>query len=99
MANDYMRGIWERVISSANGTIFVASDFADIADADTIRQSMYRLVNDGTLKRILQGVYEKPKYSKLLDEYVAADPDAVAKASAMVCREIALSKKLLIIQR
>ena len=99
MANDYMRGIWERVISSANGTIFVASDFADIADADTIRQSMYRLVNDGTLKRILQGVYEKPKYSKLLDEYIAADPDAVGKASAMVCREIVLSKKLLIIQR
>ena len=82
MANGYMSGIRERVISSEEGTIFVASDFADIADANTIRQSMYRLVNDGTLKRILQGVYEKPKYSKLLDEYVAADPDAVAKALA-----------------
>ena len=34
------------------------------------------------LRRILKGVYEKPKYSKLLDEYVAADPDAVAKALA-----------------
>ena len=82
MANGYMSGIRERVSSSEDGTIFVASDFADIADANTIRQSMYRLVNDRTLKRILQGVYEKPKYSKLLDEYVAADPDAVAKALA-----------------
>lgn len=79
MAKGYMSEIRERVISSEDGTIFVAADFADIADANTIRQSMYRLVNDGTLKRILQGVYEKPKYSKLLDEYVATDPDALPK--------------------
>ena len=34
------------------------------------------------MRRILKGVYEKPKYSKLLDEYVAADPEAVANALA-----------------
>lgn len=82
MANGYMSGIRERVFSAEDGTVFVTSDFADIADTNTIRQSIYRLVNDGTLRRILQGVYEKPKYSKLLEEYVAADPDAVAKALA-----------------
>lgn len=82
MANGYMSGIRERVLSAEDGTVFVSSDFADIADTNTIRQSIYRLVKDGTLRRVLQGVYEKPKYSKLLDEYVAADPDAVAKALA-----------------
>ena len=82
MANGYMSGIRERVLSAEDGTVFVTSDFADIADTNTIRQSIYRLVNDGTLRRILQGVYEKPKYSKLLEEYVAADPDAVEKAQA-----------------
>lgn len=82
MANGYMSGIRKRVLSAEDGTVFVTSDFADIADTNTIRQSIYRLVNDGTLRRILQGVYEKPKYSKLLEEYVAADPDAVAKALA-----------------
>lgn len=82
MANGYMSGIRERVLSAEDGTVFVTSDFADIADTNTIRQSIYRLVNDRTLRRILQGVYEKPKYSKLLEEYVAADPDAVAKALA-----------------
>ena len=45
-------------------------------------QSLSRLVQSGTLRRILKGVYEKPKYSKLLDEYVAADPEAVANALA-----------------
>lgn len=78
----YTKQIRERVLSAEDGAVFVAPDFADIADTATIRQSLRRLVQSGTLRRILIGVYEKPKYSKLLDEYVAADPDAVAKALA-----------------
>ena len=34
------------------------------------------------MRRILNGVYEKPKYSQLLHEYVAVNPDAVANAIA-----------------
>ena len=80
--NGYTKRIRERVLSLEDGTVFVTSDFADIADTSTIRQSLSRLVQSGTLRRILKGVYEKPKYSKLLDEYVAADPEAVANALA-----------------
>lgn len=82
MANGYMSEIRKRVLDAKDGTVFVTSDFADIADTNTIRQSIFRLVNDGILRRILQGVYEKPKYSRLLNEYVAVNPDAVAKALA-----------------
>ena len=82
MDNGYTKRIRERVLSLEDGTVFVTSDFADIADTSTIRQSLSRLVQSGTLRRILKGVYEKPKYSKLLDEYVAADPEAVANALA-----------------
>ena len=82
MANGYISKIRERVISAEDGTVFAASDFADIADTNTIRQSLYRLVHAETLRRILNGIYEKPKYSKLLNEYAAPDPDAVAKALA-----------------
>lgn len=77
-----MSEIRKRVLDAKDGTVFVTSDFADIADTNTIRQSIFRLVNDGILRRILQGVYEKPKYSRLLNEYVAVNPDAVAKALA-----------------
>ena len=80
--NGYTKRIRERVLSLEDGTVFVMSDFADIADTSTIRQSLSRLVQSGILRRILKGVYEKPKYSKLLDEYVAADPEAVANALA-----------------
>jgi hypothetical protein len=82
MANGYISQIRERVLSAEDGTVFATPDFADVADTNTVRQSLNRLVHDGTLRRILKGIFEKPKYSQLLGEYVATDPDAVAKALA-----------------
>lgn len=78
----YMKQIRERVLSAENGMVFTTSDFADIADSDTVRQSLNRLVNSGILRRVFRGVFEKPKYSILLKEYVATDPNAVANALA-----------------
>ena len=78
----YMKRIRERVLSAENGVVFTTSDFADIADSDTVRQSLNRLVNSGILRRVFRGVFEKPKYSNLLKEYVATDPNAVANALA-----------------
>ena len=82
MANGFSKQIQNRIGNAVDGTIFVNSDFADIADQETVRRTLNRLTQAGMLRRILKGVYEKPKYSELLDEYVAADPDAVAKALA-----------------
>ena len=82
MANGYAKEIKSRISAAPDGIIFIVSDFADVADSETIRRNLNRLVQAGTLRRILKGVYEKPKFSKLLGEYVAADPDAVAKALA-----------------
>lgn len=82
MDNGYMQEIRARILAAEDGAVFVAPDFADIADTATIRQGLKRLYQFGIIRRIIRGIYEKPKYSKLLDEYVAADPDAVAKALA-----------------
>ena len=82
MEEGYMQEIRKRVLTAEDGTLFIASDFADIADTGTVRSALYRLVQNGNLRRILNGIFEKPKFSKFLDEYVAADPDAVAKALA-----------------
>ena len=82
MANGYSRQIQERISNAAEGTIFVSSDFADIADTETIRRNLNRLTQAGMVRRILKGIYEKPEYSEMLKEYVVADPDAVAKALA-----------------
>lgn len=80
MKTGYSKQIQERINGADDGTIFVNSDFADIADSETTRRNLNRLTQIGMLRRILKGVYEKPKYSKLLDEYVAADPDASCKS-------------------
>lgn len=82
MDNGYMQKIRARILAAEDGAVFVAPDFADIADTATIRQGLKRIYQSGIIRRIIRGIYEKPKYSKLLDEYVAADPDAVAKALA-----------------
>ena len=82
MSKNYMQEIKNRILSSEDGSVFSTSDFADIADTNTVRSALYRLVKDNILRRIINGIYEKPKYSKLLDEYVAADPAAVAQALA-----------------
>lgn len=82
MDSGYTKQIRERVLAADKGTVFSTFDFTDITDATTIRQSLKRLVESGTLRRVLNGIYEKPRYSNLLLEYVATDPDAVAKTLA-----------------
>lgn len=82
MDNGIAARIKERINTAPCGSIFTGADFSDIADNNTVRQSLARLVNEGMIRRVLNGVYEKPKYSKLLNEFVAPDPDAVAKALA-----------------
>ena len=63
-------------------TVFVASDFADIAEINNIRQCLSRLEQAGRITRIIQGVYYQPAYSSLLDEYEAPSPHHVAEALA-----------------
>ena len=82
MQTGYSKQILQRIEDSQTGTIFVNSDFVDIAETETVRRNLNRITQAGILRRIFNGIYEKPKYSKLLHEYVAADPDAVAKAIA-----------------
>lgn len=82
MSAGYSEQIRQRIEDSPAGKIFFNSDFSDIAGVETIRRNLNRLIQAGVLRRILNGVYEKPKYSQLLHEYVAADPNAIAKAIA-----------------
>ena len=94
MDNGFMKSIRDRVLASADGSVFTSSDFADIADTGTIRQSLNRLVQEKILRRIIRGVFEKPKYSKLLEEYVAVSPDAVAPCGDTALNLLGLSDQV-----
>lgn len=43
MDNGYMQEIRARILAAEDGAVFVAPDFADIADTATIRQGLKRL--------------------------------------------------------
>ncbi len=79
---NYMQEIRHRIEAAKNGSVFVASDFADITETKRISEYLVRLSVDNTVICVMRGVFYKPKYSKLLDEYIAPSPDAVAHALA-----------------
>ncbi len=78
----FISEIRSRIESAKDGSVFVASDFADITETKRISECLERLTDSDTLRRVMRGVYYKPKYSRLLGEYVAPAPDAVARAIA-----------------
>lgn len=91
--------IKKRIELAEEGTIFVTTDFTDIANATTIRKYLGRQVEEKNIRRVLNGVYEKPVYSKLLKEFVPTNPDAVAYSIARSfhwtiapCGDVALNK-------
>lgn len=79
---DNLNIIRKRIQESRAGSVFVASDFADITENVKVGVSLSRLEEEGQIKRIMRGVYYKPEYSKLLGENVAPSPNAVAYAIA-----------------
>ena len=78
----YLEAMRERIAEAKVGSVFVLSDFSDIAETDAVRKAMTRIENDKTVLRIMRGVYYKPEYNALLGEAVAPSQDAVAHALA-----------------
>ena len=99
MADRIYAEIKKRIEIAEQGTVFVTSDFTNIATTTTVRKCLGRQVAEKNIRRILDGVYEKPIYSKLLKEYIPANPERVAYAiarsfswSIAPCGDAALNK-------
>lgn len=82
MQPSYKESILRKIESFESGNVFIANDFLEFASYERIRNILNRLVKDGTIHRILKGVYYKPKYSELLEEYEAPNVHQVALALA-----------------
>ena len=76
----------ERIKNTINqsdpGSVFVASDFANIANNEVVRKNLSLLTKRKLINRINHGLYIKPEYSKLTNEVMPFDPDKVADAIA-----------------
>ena len=80
--NISLNQIEERIRNSPKITIFLTSDFTDLASSDAANKALLRLEEAGLIRRILFGVYEYPAYNEFLNEYVEPSPDKVAHALA-----------------
>lgn len=78
----YQAQIAERIKGYPFGTAFSAADFLDIADANSVSQALFRIEKDGEIRRVINGVYDKPAYSQLIQEYGVPRIDMIADALA-----------------
>jgi hypothetical protein len=65
---------------------FTSKDLADLADPTVVRQTLVRLNKDGVIRRVLRGVYDVPRYSTFLKEFVPPSPSSIARAIARAHR-------------
>ena len=97
--NSIQATLIERINKFEPGMVFLTGEFSDIASNPTLRKTLGRLCQEGIIRRILDGVYEKPKYSDLLKEYLPTNPETAAYAIARYyhwniapCGDVALNK-------
>lgn len=55
MDSGYMKQIRKRILAAEDGTTFATSDFADIADSATVRQSLTVLYRQEYCSAFLEG--------------------------------------------
>lgn len=79
---EYQKHIENRISGYHPGYVFSAADFLDISDTNAINQALHRLCDDGEIRRVFKGLYDKPAYSSLLQEYSAPRVDLIANALA-----------------
>ena len=82
MKNSVMEQIKNKIDALPARSAFVASDFTDIADYQNAKKCLLRLEGEKAIRRVLRGVYDKPYFSSLLNEFSAPDLEEIAKAIA-----------------
>ena len=82
MHDSSTKKIRTRIDALGSSAVFIANDFVDIADYETARKALNRMVDDERIRRVIRGVYYRPRYSEYLKEYEAPSPHEVAKAIA-----------------
>ena len=82
MKNSVMEQIKNRIAALPARSAFVASDFTDIADYQNAKKCLLRLEEEKFVRRVLRGVYDKPYFSSLLNEFSSPDLEEISRAIA-----------------
>ena len=71
-----------KIRRKGRGWAFSQRDFARMASRGAIDIALHRLLAGGTIRRVIRGIYDYPRYSDLLGSDVSPDIDQVAAALA-----------------
>jgi Family of unknown function (DUF6088) len=71
-----------RIRGNGVGWAFSPRDFLDIGERATVDSALHRLTSRGEVRRVIRGIYDYPRFSKLLEQKVSPDIDQVAQAIA-----------------
>lgn len=82
MKNSEMYLIRNRIDELPFGSAFVVSDFTDISDYENAKKCLLRLEKEKFIRRVIRGIYDKPHYSQLINEYSAPNIEEITKAIA-----------------
>ncbi|HKL22115.1 MAG TPA: DUF6088 family protein, partial [Tichowtungia sp.] len=74
--------IVSRIYGNQRGWSFSKNDFMDLGGDALVRKALSSLEAKGTIRRVLRGLYDYPRFSKLLNEPMGPDLDQVAQAFA-----------------
>lgn len=72
----------EKIMSENQGKVFSINDFYNLGTKNTIKSILYRLNKENQITRLIEGLYIKPKYSKILKEYSYPDASDIAEKLA-----------------
>ena len=74
--------ILSRIYGHGRGWAFFQKDFSPLASREAIDLALHRLEKKGTIRRVLRGLYDYPRFSELLNQQLSPDIDQVASALA-----------------
>ncbi len=78
----FLKTIRERVLTAPKESIFVPSDFMDLAETGEVNMCLKRLVDQGLLRRVGRGIYERIEEGQTKEEFSAYRMEQIAFAIA-----------------
>lgn len=72
----------EQINKAKEGTILFIEDFLNLGTNGAVHTALYRLVRSKKINRLAKGIYAKPTYDKLFNQYVLPSAEKVAIAIA-----------------
>jgi hypothetical protein len=71
-----------RIRGTGGGWAFSPIDFLDLGGRSTVDSGLHRLEKRGEIRRVIRGIYDYPRFSKFLNQWLSPDIDQVARALA-----------------